>query len=379
MIAKQFQPVEMKGRHPMPVGFLSHFAHSIKQQWRMKDMFDKRAELSGDVIYQHGDAPFLIVLALGESLRADHLHSYGYFRKTTPESETVPFMVFDRCYSSGTGTTESVTRMLTRATVAHPQAALTEKSVISLFRKAGFHTVWLTNQGAMASGETPVASIARECEIYKTHPSVHTIGARIQDSDLLPMLDEILALPPQDTLIILHSFGSHITPEHRYADEFRQYIPICSTFSVADCSDEELINSYDNSILATDSYWKALVERLKDRNALLIVTSDHGDRLRGARGHSPELMDHPELRWVPFMLYASPQFSSSLSHLTQWKQTENHISIPFSHDYLFHSLPGISGIQHPAYREHMDVFSQRMLPYQDPYVEIKGVEQTLHF
>jgi len=229
----------------------------------------------------------------------------------------------------------------------------------------------------MATGETPVASIAKECEIYKIHPSVHTIGSKIQDSDLLPMLEEVLALPPQDTLIILHSFGSHINPEHRYADEFRQYIPVCSTFSVTDCQDDELINSYDNSILATDRYWKELVDRLKDKNSLLIVTSDHGDRLRGARGHSPELMNHPELRWIPFMVYASPLFIES--RWQQLNQAKSHTTTPCSHDYLFHSLLGISGIQHPVYKEDMDVFSQRMLPYQDPYVEIKGAEQTLHF
>ncbi|WP_298067474.1 phosphoethanolamine transferase [uncultured Mailhella sp.] len=375
--AKQFQPVELKGRHPMPAGYLSHFGHSVKQQWRMKDMFALRTELPGNVVYRReGGSPLFVVLALGESLRADHLTLYGYERETTPLSGQLPLTVFDRCYSAGAGTTESVTRMLTRATLGSPAAALTEKSVISLFRKAGFRTVWLTNQGAMATGETPVASIAKECELYKTHPSVHTIGARIQDSDLLPMLDEILTLPPQDTLIILHSFGSHINPEHRYADEFRRYLPICSSFSVADCSDQELVNSYDNSILATDAYWKGLADRLKDRNAVLIVTSDHGDRLHGGRGHSPSLMDHPELRWIPFMVYASPFFRENPKHREQLTQAAAHTAVPCSHDYLFHSLLGISGIGTPCYDEKLDVFSKAMTPYADPYVVLKGLKQT---
>ena len=375
--AKEIQPVEMKGRHPMPAGYLSHFGHSVKQQWRMKDMFKNRTELPGTVTYEKTDrTPVIIVLALGESLRADHLSLYGYPRETTPHAEELPFLVFNQCYSAGAGTTESVTRMLTRATVQNTEAALTEKSVISLFRKAGFRTVWLTNQGAMATGETPVASIAKESEIYRTHPSVHTIGARIQDSDLLPMLDEILEMPGQDTLVILHSFGSHINPEHRYADQFRHYLPVCTSFSVADCSDDTLINSYDNSIRATDSYWAGLVERLRDKNALLLITADHGDRLRGARGHSPELMDHPELRWIPFMVYASPSFLENADHAQKIQQARKHTTVPCSHDYLFHSLLGITHIQTPVYDDALDIFSDHMTPYSDPYTVIEGVKQT---
>ncbi len=375
--AKEFQPVEMKGKHPMPAGYLSHFGHSVKQQWRMKDMFENRTELPGAVTYQKKDrAPITIVLSLGESLRADHLSLYGYPRETTPLAEHLPFLVFEQCYSAGAGTTESVTRMLTRATVRDTSPALTEKSVISLFRKAGFRTVWLTNQGAMATGETPVASIAKESEIYRTHPSVHSIGARIQDSDLLPMLEEILAMPEQDTLVILHSFGSHINPEHRYADQFRLYTPICSSFSVADCSDESLINSYDNSIRATDSYWAGLVENLQDKNAILIITADHGDRLRGARGHSPELMDHPELRWIPFMLYASPKFLADENRSQKIEQAQRNVSTPCSHDYLFHSLLGIADIQTPVYEKNLDIFSKNMTSYSDPYTAIEGVQKT---
>jgi len=111
--AKEFQPVEMKGKHPMPVGYLSHFGHSVKQQWRMRNMFEDRTNLPGTLTYRKkDDAPVTIVLALGESLRADHLSLYGYSRKTTPQAESLPFIVFDRCYSAGAGTTESVTRML---------------------------------------------------------------------------------------------------------------------------------------------------------------------------------------------------------------------------------------------------------------------------
>ena len=214
--------------------------------------------------------------------------------------------------------------MLTRATIAHPETALTEKSVITLFRQAGFRTVWLTNQGSMATGETWVASIARESEIFRTHPSIYSIGERLEDTDLLPMLDEILAMPPQNTLIVLHSFGSHINPEDRYSDIFRTYAPVCRKFSVSDCTDEELVNSYDNSVLATDFYWAGLVERLKNITVCSSSLPITAHRLRGKyKGHSPELMDNPALRWVPFMLYASPSLRKEESAVRKLSSAES--------------------------------------------------------
>ena len=377
-MARPLLPVELKGRHPMPLGYLSHFGHAVKQQWRMRDMIAARKELPGPVEREAGrSGPLYVILALGESLRADHLGIYGYGRNTTPRSEKLPLLIFERCYSAGAGTTESVTRMLTRATIASPEAALTEQSVISLFRRAGVRTVWLTNQGSMATGETWVASIAKECELFRTHPSVYTIGGKLQDADLLPMLDTVLTMPPQDTLIVLHSFGSHLNPEDRYADIFRIFSPVCDRFSVADCADEELVNSYDNSVLATDAYWAGLTDRLKGLNALLLITSDHGDRLRGKyRGHSPELMDNPALRWIPFMLYASPSIrqdallSGKLEHAKALRDQ------PISHDMLFHSLLGFAGIHTPVYQEDLDLFSGKARPHRDPFVTLTGMEQT---
>ena len=87
--------MELKGRHPMPLGYLSHFGHAVKQQWRMRDMIAARKELPGPVEREAGrSGPLYVILALGESLRADHLGIYGYGRNTTPRSEKLPLLVF---------------------------------------------------------------------------------------------------------------------------------------------------------------------------------------------------------------------------------------------------------------------------------------------
>ena len=107
------------------------------------------------------------------------------------------------------------------------------------------------------------------------------------------------------------------------------------------------------------------------------IPGDHGDRLHGKyRGHDPKLMDNPALRWVPFMLYLSPsaqkqeQLAAMLDNAAKLKD------LPISHDMLFHSLLGFSGIKAPAYEPKLDLFSGQAIPHNDPFTQILGIEQT---
>ncbi len=65
-MARPLLPVELKGRHPMPLGYLSHFGHAVKQQWRMRDMIAARKELPGPVEREagRGAAPCMSFLPL---------------------------------------------------------------------------------------------------------------------------------------------------------------------------------------------------------------------------------------------------------------------------------------------------------------------------
>lgn len=363
-------PRAIKGKEPMPLSYLTHFSLAVKQHLLMDRMMEERVPLPGTVEYTPGKEPLYLVVALGESLRADHLAWYGYSRNTDPYTRpNIPLLPFRTVYSAGTGTLESVTRILTRATIRDTKPALEEQSFISLFHRAGFRTVWLTNQGSMAGAETPIASLAREADIYRTHPNVYRVKGTLMDSDLLPMLDEVLALPPKNTLIILHSYGSHLHPEDRYADLYRVFTPVCTSLSAADCGEKELINSYDNSVVATDAFGAALAERLRDKNALLVITSDHGSRLRGPyKGSDSRAQDVPVLRDVPLMLYASPSLTSDKAALSA--QARQSLDIPVSHDVLFHSLLGFASIRTPVYQPGLDIFSGALEPYAAPFTTL---------
>lgn len=88
----------------------------------------------------------IIVLIIGESLRADHLGLNGYKRNTTPLLSKEEVISFPNIYSEYTNTNPSVAHILTRADSIHPEIAEKERSFIDLFKQCGYYTAWLANQ-----------------------------------------------------------------------------------------------------------------------------------------------------------------------------------------------------------------------------------------
>lgn len=54
------------------------------------------------------------------------------------------------------------------------------------------------------------------------------------------------------------------------------------------------VPSYDNSGIATAAFWTALAERCRDKNALLVIISDHGSRLKEPHKEADGLRLDPE-------------------------------------------------------------------------------------
>lgn len=89
-------------------------------------------------------------------------------------------------------------------------------------------------------------------------------------------------------MVVFHLIGSH-GPKYyeRYPDNFRVFTPDCNRADVENCKVEEVINSYDNTVLYTDYVIFQLIEILEEhfneRDVALLYISDHGESL-GEKG-----------------------------------------------------------------------------------------------
>jgi glucan phosphoethanolaminetransferase (alkaline phosphatase superfamily) len=87
------------------------------------------------------------VLIIGESSRHDRWQINGYRRETSPLLNTVKDLITYRDVVAGAHYTwVSVPQIITRANPDNYNLQYREKSILGVFREAGFHTYWLSNQ-----------------------------------------------------------------------------------------------------------------------------------------------------------------------------------------------------------------------------------------
>ena len=286
-----------------------------------------------------------VVVVIGESLRADHLGINGYERNTTPRLSAESNLVSLRnVYSHPYFTHTSVPFMLTRATADDYEPAYEEQSFISLLRKAGFNTIWVSNQEDCST----YAYFMHEADtLVRNQPGVNLYSFTPHyDRDLLPYVDSFIAAETPLRLMIIHSIGSHWWYGCHYDEnEEGMYHPVAKSKVLSDNTREEMINAYDNTILATDAFLSDLIERFRDTNTILFFQSDHGESL-GENGVYLHGKDAEELHYPAAMIWYSDEYGKRNE-----KKAANIRSCSLKNidtEYLFHSVIDAAGIETEA-------------------------------
>ncbi len=180
---------------------------------------------------------------------------------------------------------------------------------------------------------------------------------------LLEGLDQQIAGMKGNKLVAFHLMGSHgPTYFRRYPVGERAFMPDCPRSDIENCSNEELVNTYDNTIRYTDKVVGLLIDKLKSLesqyNVGLVYLSDHGESL-GAMGlylhGTPYKFAPDDQTRVPLLTWFSPQLQAD-RQLDMGCLAAEASSQRFSHDNLFHSMLGIMDVQTRVYDNKLDLF-----------------------
>ncbi|HEY8608008.1 MAG TPA: phosphoethanolamine--lipid A transferase [Noviherbaspirillum sp.] len=308
----------------------------------------------------HEGKPRLLVVVVGETVRAANWGLNGYQRQTTPELAASNVINFPRVTSCGTNTEVSVPCMFSpygRRNYDEKQIRRHE-SVLHVMERAGIKTIWRDNQsgckGACEGLEFQRPEDRRDARLCN---EVHCL-----DEILLDGLEAELHKNPRDLVIVLHQLGNHGPAySHRYPDTYRRFTPTCDDPDLGKCSREQIVNSYDNAVLYTDHFLAQTIRRLQGQvshEAALIYLSDHGESLgeKGVYLHGlPYAIAPREQTEVPMLMWLSPGFSAASAVDGACLRTR--AGQPASHDYLFHSMLGLMRVQTSVYDPAFDVLS----------------------
>ncbi len=343
-------------------------------------------------IDDQGTDDLIVVLVAGETARASSFSLNGYHRDTNPQLAQVDGLVnFPDAWACRTLTRWALPCMLLRSSLYDfDETAFSETSFIPIFRKMGFFTAWLTTEpdwSFISEEAGNITLIARETEfqrfgwmIDKNNKKFARQKKEFAAETLVDVMNDVIEKHEgKRMLIVLNEFGSHAPYVRDYiSGPLRKFEPVCNW---ADgCAGENLqnfINAYDNTIVYTDYFLSKVIESLKDRNALFVYASDHGESLGEDRhgnfvGRSGFFMHGREQdrylenvakgyfkqeRHIPMMWWASEAFLEHSANARRFANLARKSQQTVSHDNIFHSIVHCAGMRSEAINESLSLCS----------------------
>lgn len=304
--------------------------------------------------------PTLMVLIVGETARAQSFFLNGYARNTNPMLSKKLLINFSQASSCGTATAVSLPCMFSGFTRKDYDNELTShrEGLLDILQRSGYHVTWIDNNSGCKGACDRVTTIP----LLPHRTEVWCKNGECQDDILLETFNDYLKnAPVTDRVIVLHQEGSHGPAYYRrYPKNFEKFTPVCNTNAIQGCSQEALINTYDNTILYTDYILaqtiNTLINDAKDYQSALWYVSDHGESTgeRGLYLHGTPYMFAPSQQThIPMFTWLSPNFAFTHAQATQCLKQKQ--SAPVSHDNLFHTMLGLLWVSTSVYKRDLDL------------------------
>lgn len=315
------------------------------------------------------------VMVVGETSRALNWQLAGYGRPTNPKLSGIPGLTFFPYSITESNTThKSVPMLLSYLSAENFNELPRTKSIVSAFKEAGYATAFFSNQPPNGS-YTQYFSEEADRTVY-----IKPNGSRPHlDEDLLVFLRKELAdTAARKKFIVLHTYGSHFLYRDRYSKDCARFLP--DDFIDASVKDrEKLINSFDNTVLYTDSVLSEIIGILKGQNcrAAMFYSSDHGEDIfddeRQRFLHASPTPTYYQLRvatlcWLSdSLLKSEPMFAKALEN-NRWRRVSPQKS-------LFPSMLQAAGIESPYITRSASLLDEAYAP--TPTVYLNDLNQAL--
>ena len=342
-----------------PTYYLYAFSKYIDSQFEVAKVPFKQIGMDAQINHQDKQRR-LVIMVIGETARTDRFSLNGYERNTNPNLAQESVISFTNMSACGTNTALSLPcmfSMLSRDDYTHGEGK-NMSNVLDIIKHAGVEVIWMENN-------TGAKGIANRLDFKNfTSSSVNTIcDIECRDEGMLSDLGVFIETrTDKDILIVLHSMGSHGPAYYkRYPQAFEVFTPTCQTNQLHECSDEEINNAYDNSIIYTDYFLSKVIAFLKNNSnhyaSAMLYVSDHGESLgeNGIYLHGlPYTLAPKEQTQVSAILW----FNEAMSAMHDWNLIEEKSDTLLSHDNLSHTMLRLMGVETDVYDQSLDILAK---------------------
>ena len=304
------------------------------------------------------DKPTLFVVLIGETARSANWQLANYEKATNPELSKLNIVNIPKVQACGTSTDVSLPCMLSRVGRRDydRKRILTEESLPSLLKRAGFSVTWVDNQSG-CKGTCDGVRVTKP-----TPDPLYCHAGTCMDGVFNRSIDEAFnALKTQNhTVLFLHMMGSHGPAYYKRSTESEKVFgKECTDPTFKSCSKESIRAAYDSSIRYTDRVVAELIRKLQNKtdiNTALIYLSDHGESLgeNGLYLHgAPYYIAPDEQKIVPMVMWFSEPFKKNYTIDTRMIEENSHK--PVTHDHLYHTILGLLNVRSSTYDSQWDL------------------------
>lgn len=283
----------------------------------------------------------VVVLVIGESARSQNFSLYGYEKNTNPLLSKTPNVYHFNANSSATYTTAGVKSILD-----HKKTKKLYEILPNYLFRNGVDVVWRSTNW----GEPPL-HIKDQTKKKQLVASCQGDFCNYDEILIQGLKERILQSDKNKILVVLHTSTSH-GPSYskKYPPQFEMFKPVCNSVELANCTQTELINAYDNTIVYTDYLLHKIIEdlqSLKDYKSSMLFVSDHGESLgeKNLYMHGLPMSLAPKEQFdIPFIVWVS---DNTIQLKPNKMLTQYHV---------FHSVLNFLDVTSPIYDEQMNIF-----------------------
>ena len=317
-----------------------------------------------------------IVLIIGESYNKHHAQLYGYEKETTPrqvermkKDRLVPFSDVVAPWNL----TSFVFKNVFSMHVVGQKGDWCDYPLFpEIFRKAGYHVTFITNQFLPKAKEAVYDfsggfflndPILNKAQFDTRNTKVHRWDEGIlSDYDNMARNEEEKAAA-KGNLVIFHVMGQHVNYHQRYPKKNRRWFE--SDYDRPDLTKKQrdIISHYDNATLYNDSIVDLMLKRFEDKEAIVVYMPDHGEECYNdgfkhhGRNHSADItpfLAHQEFD-IPFWIWCSHKYA--VNHPDIYKEVIGAKNRRMMSDALPHMLLYLAGISSKDYNSKYNILS----------------------
>lgn len=312
-----------------------------------------------------------IVLVIGESYNRHHSQLYGYEKATAPRQldreQRGELIKMDDAVAPWNLTSYVFKLMFSMYSVGDKGDWCDYPLFPELFRNAGYHVTFITNQFLPQAKEAVYdfsgGFFLNNETLSKAMFDTRNESLHDYDDGVLSDYDSLRKANTEHNLIILHLKGQHVHYASRVPKNQKHFTINDYPRKGFTKKERQVMADYDNALLYNDSIVDEIVKRFEQDDAIVIYIPDHGEECYGGdvhffgRMHSTEITARlaREEFDIPMWFWCSGPFREAHPDIVE--ALRNASSLRYMTDALPHTLLRLAGIHSKWYRSSLDILS----------------------